>query len=193
MIEYTDSAARIEYNLGNTSSVAGVHISNVRLERVIPTEPVVAHPALPDGNYIYNGQFQEGDNRLGFWTVSNKANAKVFVSNKNKIRELTCVVPASCTDNSMVRVYQEGVKINANLPVTVKFRAKSSKAGTIKVRYGSFSKELNLSTNYKDYEFNFASPASNASGLALEFLLDYSNQRRMARVSESASCRTSSL
>lgn len=171
MEESSDSSARIEYDYGNTNSTAAVHISNVRLERVIPTEPVLAHPALPDGNFIYNGEFQEGYGRLEHWEISNPAKAKIFVTNENKIRQLSAVIPAKCPSVESVRVIQNGVKVPAGGQFLVKFKAKSTKPGVIKFRYGTFVASANVTTEMEQYEYNFVAPKSGASGLPFELLL----------------------
>ena len=93
--ETSDENARLEYQLGNTDSTATVHIQNIKLEHVKNAGPVNKHPALPDGNLIYNGQFQEGEKRMGYWTVDAIDGAKVYATNENKIRELKAEIPAT--------------------------------------------------------------------------------------------------
>lgn len=64
---------RIEFNIGGQSA-GTVYISNVRVEIIDPesigtTDPNGAHGALADGNLIYNGTFDQGNNHTGFWTA----------------------------------------------------------------------------------------------------------------------------
>ncbi len=66
----TDANSRLEFNLGNTDSTATVRISNVRIEKKSQAEISDAKTVLADGNYVYNGSFQEGENRLGYWETS---------------------------------------------------------------------------------------------------------------------------
>lgn len=69
---------RIEFNLGAVAT-GDVYISNVKVEIVDPaslgTEGGNRKP-LSDGNVIYNGSFNEGNHRLGYW----KAGADTDVS-----------------------------------------------------------------------------------------------------------------
>ena len=67
-----DANGRLEFNLGNTGSTATVHLSNVRIEKTGYEEikEDTTKKALADGNYVYNGSFQEGKNRLGYWEIT---------------------------------------------------------------------------------------------------------------------------
>ncbi|MBQ8085210.1 MAG: carbohydrate binding domain-containing protein [Lachnospiraceae bacterium] len=96
MEKQTDANGSLEFNLGNQDSTAPVHISNIKLvhksgEKV---EEKVEKSVRADGNYIYNGSFDQGDNRLGYWEMSDEDAARVTVTNKtvdgskNKVREL---------------------------------------------------------------------------------------------------------
>ena len=70
MKEESDPKGRIEFNLGNQDSIAQVKISNVKFKALTPLTDVVEVKAmLPDGNYMYNAEFQEGENRLSNWQI----------------------------------------------------------------------------------------------------------------------------
>ncbi|MCR4716117.1 MAG: carbohydrate binding domain-containing protein, partial [Lachnospiraceae bacterium] len=89
MEEATDANGSLEFNLGNQKSTAGVTISNVKLTHksgtLIPEDN--SKTIRADGNYVYNGTFDQGENRLGYWDIAgDKAN--VSVTNKNKVRML---------------------------------------------------------------------------------------------------------
>ena len=43
---------------------------------------------LADGNYVYNGKFQEGEKRLGYWSVWELGSSQVTVTNDNNVRRL---------------------------------------------------------------------------------------------------------
>ncbi len=77
----SDGACRIEFNLGAQGYTARVHIENVRLEKTGEVDySAQVTQCLPDGNYITNGQFQEGKARLAGWEIENKAGAAVTVT-----------------------------------------------------------------------------------------------------------------
>lgn len=77
-----DPYGRIEFNMGNFGSTAAVHISNVKVEAIDYKEIAEGDnkTVLADGNYVYNGKFQEGDHRLGFWEITDNG-AEVSVTN----------------------------------------------------------------------------------------------------------------
>ena len=43
---------------------------------------------LADGNYVYNGGFQEGENRLGYWNIWKLGDSRIRVTNDNNVRRL---------------------------------------------------------------------------------------------------------
>ena len=82
MTEEGDAAARLEFNMGNLGSTADIYISNVRFEQLTEGGAVEeSKTVLSDGNYVYNSKFQEGDNRLGYWDLSDCASAACEVTN----------------------------------------------------------------------------------------------------------------
>lgn len=91
MTSPSDAQSRIEFNFGNNQSTAKVYIDDVRLEKVGEIEiPDETNSVLPDGNYVYNGDFSQGKNRLDYWTV--EEGSKVSVTNEKNVRELKVVV-----------------------------------------------------------------------------------------------------
>lgn len=90
----TDLNTCVEFNLGNQGSTSAVTIKNVSL-KVTGGEKInedSVREVRPDGNYVYNGAFQEGKNRLGYWEINPKDVDKVSVTNTNNDRRLKVVV-----------------------------------------------------------------------------------------------------
>lgn len=112
MTDNDDPKGRLEYNMGKNGSTAGIHISNVS---VVKTNEVdmgdEGNTVLADGNYVYNGSFQEGKGRLGFWDVTAGEGAEVTVTNENNIRKLKVTVPEGTTEENPVIVSQEGLTL----------------------------------------------------------------------------------
>ena len=85
MNEKTDNNGSLEFNLGQQGSTAPVHISNVRLTHKSGEEiiDVFEKSVGKDGNYVYNGKFEQGEGRLRYWDIDKTANktAKVSVTN----------------------------------------------------------------------------------------------------------------
>ena len=64
---------RIEFNIGGQAT-GTVYVSNVKVEIVDPaamgtTDPSGAHGVLADGNMIFNGTFDQGNNHTGYWST----------------------------------------------------------------------------------------------------------------------------
>ena len=156
--ETSDENARLEYQLGNTDSTATVHIQNIKLEHVKNAGPVNKHPALPDGNLIYNGQFQEGEKRMGYWTVDAIDGAKVYATNENKIRELKAEIPATASSASDVKIIQKGIKLTPLSENIVRFEASSTVEGKIAVKFGSYTGEVEVNGSKNKYELTFIAP-----------------------------------
>lgn len=89
--DYAD--ARIEFNMGNIEPASTIYISNVKLEKTDEFEIDDSKTVRADGNYIYNGSFQEGANRMEFWEIADageKANVSVTgISDGRRLKVVT--------------------------------------------------------------------------------------------------------
>lgn len=95
----TDANCRVEFNMGKAGSTDTIHIRNVSYKKDSGSSGGVddgKKKVLADGNLIYNGTFDEGNKRLGFWTVSDD----------------TAVSVTSLTDGRMLKVNGTGVNIS---------------------------------------------------------------------------------
>ncbi len=168
--EVSDENARLEFQLGATDSTATVYIQNIKLEHVKNVGPVNKHPALPDGNLIYNGQFQEGEKRMGNWTVEAMDGAKVYATNEKKVRQLKAEVPANCDSADKVKVIQKEIKLTPLSENTVKLEAASTVPGKIQIKCGNAVNEIELTSSMEKYEINFIAPKDNKE-VSFEMLL----------------------
>ncbi len=154
MNEDTDANSRLEFNMGAQGSTANVYITNVKVKKVKSATKAEADKktVLADGNLVYNGKFQEGDKRLGYWNIKKK-NASVAVSNKNYNDRKLVVKLTKDSKVADVKVYQTGLAFEANKEYSVSFDASATTARTIKVKVAgkTFSAKLNKAT--KNYEF----------------------------------------
>lgn len=142
MIADSDPECRLEYNCGAQGSTANVYISNIRLEKIGEVDLSFGKSCLPDGNYVLNGQFQEGKARLGEWKIENKANAEISVT-KDRARMLKVVSPKK-TKNEDVVIRQSGLKLEKGTNYVVKFDAYSTKTTNILVRYGEVEQKIRV-------------------------------------------------
>lgn len=162
MLEFTDPTARIEFNCGNQNSLAPIHISNVRLEKIGEIDLSSAGlNLLPDGNMIHNGQFQEGKGRLASWKIDNKINAEVKVTNDNGRRELMVACPAGMTSFSDVTVSQDGFALPQGKQYILRFDAYASRNCKIGVQLGKFKEFPALTTKKAHFEYLITIPKTN--------------------------------
>ncbi len=99
MNEKNDPHGSLEFNLGKQGTTAGVTISNVRLEHKSGEEIAEDNGKVirPDGNYVYNGAFDMGKNRLGYWEFDEADADYISVTNHVNVRELKVEVPEGKT------------------------------------------------------------------------------------------------
>ncbi len=156
----TDANGRIEFNMGAAGSAAPVTISNVSVKKTKDADPNAKEEKTvrADGNYVYNGGFQEGEGRLGYWDVKKAKGAAVSVTNKNLRRELKVKTPKTVKSLKGVTISQEDLPITGGKEYTLSFRAYAAKAAKIKVRVAGRTFTASLGTGRKTYKFSFKTP-----------------------------------
>ena len=168
MLEFTDPTARIEFNCGNQKSLAPVHISNMRLEKIGEVDLSSAGlNLLPDGNMIHNGQFQEGKGRLAYWKIQNNINAEIKVSNVNGRRELMVTAPETITSYSDVILSQEGFALPAGKQYIISFDAYASRDCRMGFQIGKLKEYPVLTTKKQHFEYLYTIPKTNEYSLQL--------------------------
>ncbi|MFX3649971.1 MAG: carbohydrate binding domain-containing protein [Paenibacillus sp.] len=165
MRDGSDNNARFEFNLGLDDT--SVWFANVRLTEVGEADPLtVERNALPDGNFIYNGTFDQGKERLGFWSSSIQEGAKAQISVNNFLkfpimeRQLVVDVTQTNGEPQQVSVNQPELKLEANTTYGFSLEAKadtprsmdidlvSSNGHSVQIHQG---KNLSLGQEMKTY------------------------------------------
>jgi beta-glucanase (GH16 family) len=152
-----DPTARVEFNLGNQGSTATVHITNVSVS-MTHDKPAVkaAKSILPDGNYIHNGEFQEGKNRLGSWKIKNDCEgATVTVTNDKNVRELKVTAPASTKKLEDITVSQDGLSLVNGNTYILSFDAYADSLKTIKATVAGKEFQVAISNVKQTYKNKF--------------------------------------
>ncbi|MCI9080605.1 MAG: family 16 glycosylhydrolase, partial [Lachnospiraceae bacterium] len=162
MTDKDDANGRLEYNLGAAGSKAGVHISNVSLIKVSEStgEELEEKTVLADGNYVYNGSFQEGKDRKEFWDIDNKAGAEVSVTNTDNIRRLKVIAPEGTSADKPVAVSQSKLALAASNNYALSFKAEGETSKSISVTVAGKEFEAELSGAEKEYAYKFTTDAS---------------------------------
>ncbi|RBP06148.1 carbohydrate binding domain-containing protein [Rossellomorea aquimaris] len=143
MTEETDLAARLEFNLG--LSTLPVWIGNVRVEEIPPVkvDPDASKPALPDGNLVYNGTFDQGfPDRLLYWNLVDSENAE-FIGVDPEERVFSAK-PLNETDG--VQLVQKGVQLQAGSEYELTLDGVAESARDIQIELRSKDGEVSYAT-----------------------------------------------
>lgn len=162
MTDKDDANGRLEYNLGATGSKAGVHISNVSIIKVSEStgEELEEKTVLADGNYVYNGSFQEGKDRKEYWDIDNKAGAEVSVTNIDNIRRLKVTAPEGTSADKPVIVSQDRLALTGSNNYALSFKAEGENAKNINVTVAGKEFKAELAGAEKEYAYKFTTDAS---------------------------------
>lgn len=183
MAQATDNNVRFEFNLGLNNTAA--YFANVR---VVETEPLpVVRTPLADGNLIYNGGFDLGAARLGYWSFAVKpdsgAAAEAKVSNVLELplmkREFKAEVSNSGGSPEDVTLTQAGLPLSAGAVYQLSFDARSDQAKPIGIRLEAGGGEptypdgsmLTLAPEWKSYTAEIALSGTSGTEGELSFLL----------------------
>jgi len=165
MIHPDDAECTVEFNLGKINSTDTVVIDNVKLVKKSEDEDLresIINPSKAvraDGNYIYNGQFQEGNKHLGDWEIPEGAD--VSVTSLADGRKLKVVVP----ENQKVVISQINVPVLANSELALSMDVEVPETGAIEVGFdgetytvpastdGSWNQKITTSAEVADKTF----------------------------------------
>ncbi|MWC29584.1 carbohydrate binding domain-containing protein [Paenibacillus sp. MMS18-CY102] len=147
MQDSSDNNARFEFNLGRSAET--VYLANVKLVEIGDATPVPVVPgaraALPDGNLVYNGTFDQGKGRLAFWSSAVAPDAQAQISVNNFLafpimeRQLVADVANGGVAAESVSVSQPGLPLEKNTTYGISFDAKAETARSIDVDLSSTS------------------------------------------------------
>lgn len=150
-----DANGRIEFNLGNTDNTSKVYISNVSIKVKDQFTPDDSKKPLTDGNYIYNGSFQEGAGRMENWMIQDTDNhAQCSVTDLNDGRRFM-VTTTDCASTADVTLKQIAIPLATNGKYVLSFEAQADKTGIITAHIAGNEQSFELSTEKKTYTFNF--------------------------------------
>ena len=157
----SDSNGRLEFNMGATASTADIYISNVSIKKTKPADPSQKEvkTILADGNYVYNGGFQEGDAYLAYWEIINNVQASVSVTKENMARRLKVTVASEEAKAEDVLVGQCDLAIEAGKVYALSFDAQADAAKDMKIVVAGQEVIANLTTDNNTYNFKFVMPA----------------------------------
>jgi len=186
MEEKTDIKARYEFNLGNNDS--DVMLKNVRLEKIADPEPVdpstVVREPLPSGNLIYNGTFDQGTDRMGFWefTTNENAEAAKYIGSGINERRFDARIVNGGTSVDAIQLTQSGFSLENGREYILTFDASAEEVRDIQVVVTNAENDivsedvLSLTTDTEKYSVRFVMDNENDNNSALTFNLGANDQ-----------------
>lgn len=144
MIHSDDPDCCVEFNMGNTGSDAGIVIDNVKLTIVNEDAEKRASIMNPpktvraDGNYIYNGKFEEGNTPryLGDWNIPEGKNISVTSLADNRRLKV------ESSANEIVTITQTAVPVAAESDYELSLDAEIPENGTMKILFDGKTYEV---------------------------------------------------
>ena len=172
MMNDDDPNGRLEFNLGNTDPYSAVYLSNVVLKKIGYEEIIEDNTkkVLTDGNHVYNGAFQEGENRLAFWDIDNGANAEVSVTDLADGRRLKVVVPEGTTTANPFIISQSEMAMVAGKDYAYSFDIEGAIGTDVAVEIA----EQDVNAPMTGSEFNQAGKVTPANGADMSIKFTFS-------------------
>lgn len=165
-----DANGRLEFNLGKTASTAGVKISNVSIKMTDFEEIVEStdKTARADGNYVYNGSFQEGADRREYWDIDNGADAEISVTPLGDGRRLKIVAPAGTSASKPVIISQSGLAMTDGADYILSFDVQGEAGKTINAEVAGQTTAVSLNgAVQKGNSFKFSPAAGSQKNIKL--------------------------
>ena len=127
----TDPNGRLEFNMGK-AGLLPIWVDNVRLIRTAEADPNEARAVLPSGNYVYNGTFDQGKDRLGFWTVEGSRAKDVQYAVGSRIEDRLLHIHAEAPGQAdSLLLSQDRMKLTQDKLYVLSFDAKSDVDSTV--------------------------------------------------------------
>lgn len=182
MPERTDIHGRFEFNMGLND--ADVWLSKVRLEMLEEGPPVTdpddePRPSLSGGNYIYNGTFDQGQDRFSFWEfrVNETADANKYIGNGVNERRLDILINNGADQPDSIQVVQPNVNLTKGNSYQLNFDASSETSRNIEVNLVSSNGNLianetvEIDTETRGYTLDFDVDVETDNDVELQFNL----------------------
>ena len=177
MQSYTHPTARIEFNVGGATG--NVWFDNVKLV-AIEAEEVSNRAPLADGNYIYNGAFNQGLASFGYWKWVKQGNAKgqATVGKSAAQKEATLKIESNSQVNELI-LQQEHIYLQQSGHYVLSFDAKSTQNHAIGVKVLDTKRDevyletglLQLNGSWSKQQQHFVFDAEAGRELTLQFMV----------------------
>lgn len=144
MKDASDENGRLEFNMGATDSTATIYLSNISVKKIADPDPNAKEEktVLANGNYIYNGSFQEGTRHLGYWTVADSENVSVTSFSDGRRLKVSADTAIS----------QEELAFTEGTPYALSFEAEGEGTVTITVGGNVYTTEVTDTNSYYTFK-----------------------------------------
>lgn len=172
----TDVKARYEFNMGLNDN--NISFDDVRLEKIADPDPAdTKRGPLPTGNYIFNGTFDQGVDRMGYWEFSTDetADATHYIGSAINERRFEALITNGGNTSNSVQLTQSGFSLENARKYELTFDASSETEREIQVAFTNSNSEvvheetINLTTNTEEYTVHFIMEAENDHDSSLQF------------------------
>ncbi len=165
-----DPNGRLEFNMGKVITTEDIFISNVSVKVVGVDETLVGDDSktvLADGNYIYNGKFQEGEKHIGFWDITNDCGAEYSVTDFADSRKLSVSGNGITADKPFI-ISQSDLALGEGAYVfSADIEGEAGK--TVNVSVGDESFDITLEDGKKTYTHKLSLTADTSKTFAVKF------------------------
>ncbi len=167
-----DANGRLEFNMGAAGSTADIHISNVKVEKTGFEEisEDTSRTVLADGNYVYNGSFQEGDAHMGNWELESLDGTEISVTDLADGRRLKIVAPESVSEENPVTISQRELALTAgDYALTFDAQGESGKQLLVSAAGSEYTEAFDGNAQKFTHTFTFAGDEAAAGSRDIVF------------------------
>ncbi|TYS17177.1 family 16 glycosylhydrolase [Rossellomorea vietnamensis] len=181
MNDETDNKARYEFNMGLDNG--DISLDDVKLVKIADAPPVdpskIVREPLPTGNYIYNGTFDQGTERMGYWEfkTDESADATSYIGSAVNERRFEALINNGGNNKNSVQLVQNGLNLENEKPYQLTFEASAEAEREIQVEVTSSNAEViheetvNLTPETKEYTLEFTNTVATDNQSELHFNL----------------------
>lgn len=167
MNQASDENGRLEFNFGNVNASSNIYLTDVRVERLAEVESSTTKSVLSNGNHVYNGQFQEGENRLGFWQWQ----ADDLTQAVSSLEDGRRLIVEGSNDNNPHILFQEGLPLAKDIEYELSFELESNGEFELIVTIGDLALLIPVEEGLNVYRetFTLSSEQLENTDLTFEF------------------------
>lgn len=131
----TDPTARLEFNIGlakGTIWIGNVSVTLVESEGGV--DPDMKKTPLGDGNLIYNGTFDQGQERLAFWHMEGmKVEVPDYVVREDGTADYSRMAELTALEGQEAKLYQTGLQLAAQTEYSLSLDVDSAENTTVQL------------------------------------------------------------